>query len=880
MLLNGTENKGNEMREPEFEMRMLTLKRWMLPYSQALRDLPLGEKAYGDYISFQNYDFVDISCGFTAIEDAYGLIESKRKNPIAENFDVSIQQSIVLLGRRTDFWEYRREIPLSITMIQLQIPDAFDPSAIDSAIRKTFNGPNTKIALYYSLDFCDIVLFTRGLSLQRLHMHLWTLLCGKNELVKDSFTFFCFPYQAFISNLRSNDVAPAMVSDTLSFDIDMNIWSLDKMYQMKSALSKIGMKEHSEFQITGHYDMKAILRQVPVPALPRVVNLVDQYCRTGEGRTEFAGCNVTPVCNVPDDLSAFQDIPELEFQGKYETGLATQLRELVKRIYSDFCEIIDSEASENNEFRRQIACLTELYHSLVILHESCFANEFVLSVLPAMQELLMLCRSYQEYMRGCDDEEDRLLVREKLTSALGSLQDDFFRTFSMLVQCTMHSEREWTHAPAFNFTLFEIPPKLLMFYAVAMYYISKTLQSRGEDDGTVAFLISPGFQQDIYAQSLFPDFIKNGLVIRSNHKLVLVSLSERDFYHPSDVIESICHEASHYIGGVSRRRAERAAAIYECAGMYLTGISLTYMILDETTAEDAERLAQALGSCLNKFYMNMRNEINQMEQTSELEDEKWDYLAEIASFFSETGHNGIWAAFQDPGFKMELRQAFFHALTDMTDINLQGLASSIDDSLALNYFGELLSENQCAAIDTLAGQLVYTMNVKLYEVFTSENAAERKTMFSFFSNLTSAFSEAYADIQMIELLGIKEFSQYNQIARRYFKGKNGNTQQNRIRYNAVLGSAICGKGEGFQRKTNSDEEDSLELSYAICYAEKRLAEYLRSCRETGDAGDLSQKTLLSLYQGIRSNDIYTQIKTIYASFEQYKRDLIADAITE
>ena len=846
------------MSKTSSELRLLTLKRWALPHKEALASLPLKKRTenFGDYISFQNFDFIDIdpvmSC---SISDAYSLLEKKRKRHASHDcsFDICIQQSLVLLGEKSDFWQTVQDKALSITMIQLLSPESLDPENLAADLKETFIRDGGQAAVYFSLDYCDLVVFTRGVELNRLHKKLWSILYGSQPLAKDSVTMLCFPYGPFVKALGEPESSKPLIDHPLSLIMDLNVRSLDTPYRLEEEMRRIGLSPEP-FQITGHYDLRVIVRDISPSKLYSLINLVDKHCRPS-AQGGYINCEAVSICPLPG--KAELDKPSLPFSyPDADRELAEKLNCVVEDTIRQFRQLTEKSKPEELTLLRQAQRLSELYNSLLILHQNRSSEEFVLSVLPALRELIPICKNYAcAYIHTKSLGDSRALGERELFELLYTIEDDILRTVNMLVQCTMHSEREWIQAPSFNFTLFDIPPKLLVFYAAIIDRATRSLND--EPDRSFSFLISPEFRPVIQAQALSRRVQTEQGKSSHSSKLLLIGLREEDFYHPTLVIEALCHEAAHYVSGKYRFRRERAIAIFRCLAAYLLGTSLQQLHADDfPTERELPFLIEALGALLLEDY-----EMNVPHQ------ELIYYSSDLQAYFLD--RNGIQPPFLLPAFKSILRAKFAEALGHWQETSLKNLAESLDNTYCLVYFVPLLEDQTLrpAALDTLAGQLVQRLSSTVNSLIDSQKTAELRYLKTFFSSLVLSFNEVYADLRMIELLGISDFSEYKRIAQRYLKSSDEKLQ-NHLRYNGLLQSGICANLSGAKRIPLS-LDSSYELKYCGHYTEICLASYVQTCHSHPVKADVSEA-----YRNLCTPDSYLRMRTIYSTVRAYKKSLV------
>ena len=857
-----------------YEMRVLTLKRWALPHNILLKKLPREEGyRYGDYVAFQNYHFIDIDKVTSySFSEAYKLLKEKRdkQNSVVKNrrgkdglqcrsgegLDTSVRQSLTLLGRDTEFWSGGGRDELFISLIQLQNHIDMKPGQIEEAICEAFKNCGGRAALYFSLDYCDVVLFTKGIGFSELHECLWNLLFAGRRLVRDSVTIFCYQYDYLLECLGTKpDLRPKQLKagETLSLAIDLNVLSLEKFKKLCFKLREIG-SNCEIFQITGHYDVRILLHDVEAWERINVIESLDKYCRDS-GRNGFVSYELVPVSEFSTQN---EHLVNSSKKSKKSNSFKTyqQFEALIRDIYEAFLVFGAETTPEQKGQQMRIA---ELYRSLLVLHMSKLSDEFVLSILPAMTELRHICKKYRDDFDAAVGYEDSERIRHGILKRLSELHGNFFHALTMLVQCTMHSERQWIQAPAFNSTVFDIPPKLLAFYSAITFFAAQELSDNSKF--SYSFLIVPDFKNDIYVRSITQqaDNYYNSDASGSN-KLLLISLDEEIFYNPSDVIEIVCHEVAHHVGGNARCRNFRAEQIFNSVAMYALAASLD--CFDGGNALMSQ-LAKTLGRLLLCEYMEYREDDTRSKYKC--------FLADIARFLTmRQALNGL---FTSPRFKENLQAEFRETLCCADDSSLRMLADAFDDELDTVYFSNLCAGDtnvRRAACDVLSGCVVLKLSLKIYEIFHSLDHQQFEHMVSYFEEMLQAYSEAYADMRMLELLGISSVDAYDKIAERYLHEPDPSDLQKCLRYNAVLLSNVCTDVSGKPRQAMPDGYEGTALGQVTEYILARMADYLSHCRATR----IGRPKLKSYQEGISGDNAYLQIGTINSAVEQYQKKMI------
>lgn len=856
----------------KYEVRVLTLKRWALPHAKSFKDFP-STLPYGDYISFQNYHFIDIeeaplkkrnegASEHLLNQDAffsasYEKLREKRElqnlNVDNLNCDVSIRQSLTLLGKKTEFFEEKPDL-LFISMIHLQNINNFDPQIIEKEVGKVFRGIKNKIALYFSLDYCDLILFSKSISIAELHKRLWNLLFDGKQIAKDSSTIFCYKYSHFLSCVNNPEQMSdnhLIVSNNLSLAIDLNVLQKEGLQSLHTKLREICPTRVNMYQITGRYDVRILIKIASSEELVKVVRCLDSYSQAHKDRG-FISCEIVPILEILEESASVQLPKTNENETEVGTSQNDPIGQILLQLYEDFCSrCTEIEAMHSSQLLR----IAEVLRSILALNKNRFSEEFVLSILPSLKGFMAVCNDYEmayNKISGGNNIDDQHLISDKFSK----LQDNFFNALNMLIQCTMHSERQFIQAPSVNLTLFDIPPKLLVFYAAVAHCVSSRLND--DKKRTFSFLIAPDFRDDIHVRPISQSTADwNDSTVHPN-KLLIINLDEESFYKPSIVVELICHEVAHHVGTASRKRSERADFIFKAVAMYVILVTLP---LPDSQTDGAALLADVLGKLLKEKYEGYNRKYS--------DDHSLYYTTDIARFLSEM--QAIRVCFVDPTFKESLRIEISEALSHMTSSFLEKMAKSMDKSMNTKYYSPLLKteDTKEAAYDLMARKIVMKMEQDIYEIFLEFEKGDSTLLCSYCEDLLQAYSEAYADLRMIEILGIKSVENYCEIAQRYLSHKRTSTLQKCLRFNAVMCSGIF---RNTSKRFPMPEEYDDTFQRITEYAVHSIASYLSICHESSAGID---DPLVSYRRDIKSPDAYKQIKTIYSAAGAYRNRLVS-----
>ncbi len=506
----------------------------------------------------------------------------------------------------------------------------------------------------------------------------------------------------------------------------------------------------------------------------------------------------------------------------------------------------------------------ELYRSLHTLDANGLANEFTLCVLPSLKGYTKTFQIYADAMAHPEKYWENGERWVSIEDSLEKLRRDYFHALSILVQSTMHGERKFVQAPAFNCTAFDIPPKLLALYCAVICWITQTLNDNSARE--FYFLLAPGFRDDIYVQPLSMRLGPKDEGISHPHNLLIIHLNEKLFYEPSRLLGVLCHEISHHVGGESRRRKERARCIFRSLAMYIV-CKTTPLIREEpeeTPHRLIEQIVEAMADVMLRYY-------EERHKSSGLE----YYITDLADFLTtECGWMGL---LQMPAATAELIQNVagrMHSLSRKgSKDELRFLAQLQDNLLHSNYVQSLLvDETTCyAAFDLMSRHVVRKLYSGVYNLYNGR--AELVLSFHAMIEMTlQVHSEAYSDDRMIRLMGLDTRKKYEYFSQYY----GDDDPQNRIRYEAVVRTFY--PQEPAEKKTLTPDK---AIDYFFSYTRKQVSCYLKHCDDyLAQNEDLGQKMTFTaqrlgqISQALGGEDLNTMFDTMHKVISEYQQALI------
>lgn len=786
------------------DVRMLVLKRWNQAQTGRLFDSVVGQR--GQYISFQSYHFIDIYSSmddpallhsYKQLRDVKNVSTKDAEAPSHNGFfhDTHIVQSMMLLGENSDFWEEPAGV-MNITFIQLDDSTSWDYDKIKREISNILH-PNAerggkrkqaKWALYYSLDFCDFVLFTKHLKLGALHDLLWEL--TQCKLVQDTFTTNCFK-GAFLKDVFEEEEqgiahSPSPIwDDELALSMNFSVRDASALSILTDTISKTlkaddslqyNLEKRSLFQtnrLSGRYDFRITTGMLKGDLVLRLLYQIDSLFNEQGSETKNLLYSYEIVLLVEAQNWHLADKHTASRCSVYETSangvnnlpsetFKSEVNGVLKKLYDSCLE--RKLVTENNSNQSCMEYILETIRTLHELNNSGFSEEFVLSVLPSLSAFIMI----EEQAANFHTETREDSEQNNIESSLLQMQKNYFSALNTLALCTMHSERQFIHAPAFNASYFEIPPKMLAFYSAIADHIASLLTER--IDKKYNYLIAPDFRSDIYVKPLNIHYKKD-----TTRHLAIINLPEKYFYQPEKAIMLLAHEVGHYEG--NRAREERAKCIFEMVGLLLLRYTVLYPPKQKTPPQVARLFAREFGKFLFKKYQDSRKEHVREIQA---------LLDDVACFLEDVQYGSdFFALDKDPEAMV---QRWFRALySRQNDAEIRQecrkLLATLDDRVHTDYLATLVDEASFAgACDVITrsiiNQLSNLQNRSRYKDYMDiANTSE---------SIIQAFSEAFADKQMLVVMG-DQFNpvDYVNLLKDVQKDVGSAATEQLLRYNAV-----------------------------------------------------------------------------------------------
>lgn len=759
---------------------MLVLKRWDMDQTRRLFD---DETHRGEYVSFQGYHFIDILAA-DENKSLFDIYQRTRLTKMAQNeSDVHTVQSIAMISDTTNeaFWKTDTQ-RLNITFLQLTDSTEWSYEQIKEKMQALFEADD-QWALYYSLDFCDLVLLTKNVEVTHFNDITWKLSLlreGQAKVIYDTFSIVSFhadylkkcfeeidapkslsvaeanqekakkKLDELVASLNENpedqllqkresvlrkqyhlttaeleqartrmeSISPAPVwDDTLSLLVNLSIKNVAALFDLLNKLSENGIT-YDEHRLPGRYDVNILLNRISGQQAILVLYLIDQQT---SGATSNNGCQ--PIGNYEVVFMAEK------WGGKKRICFIPESKQnFEKIIVSRINDALEYSSTFSGDLKTYIF---ETLRATRELSNTGFSEEFILSTYPSIITFLRLLEEVDIF---CQYDPGATLIESR-----NFMAKSFFTALNTLSLCTMHSERQFIHAPAFNASYFEIPPKLLAFYNAYVNNVSKIISG----DPCYCYMITPDYRTDIHVQPLNISYKED-----TEKHLAIIHLPERFFYDPESAMMLLSHEVGHYEG--DRKREVRAQKVFQLISMVMlvdTGLfpfetTNTYVV-DDTSLLGV--LSKQLGHfLLTQFHLNLGLPNRGIV----------DHRSDIIDFLHN--HDFGYLFFQQNDTRRQIIHSWKEGMKAVDFSNpeqadvLQHILEAFDEQEETLYYTKLTN---CDMTNVAFEPISQFIANKIFFDSAVASQGQREMLISQYELVIQAFSEAFADVQMVRILG-------------------------------------------------------------------------------------------------------------------------------
>ena len=912
------------------DIRLLTLSKRTLPLKESLCSMlgsDYGNHTSGNaFYSFQDYHLIEVTPVQLDADhgdmwkEAYKVRKHIREQHLYT--EMRVLQNTILVGDSSNakFWE---ETPNTLYFSMLHLSNRSKSNGdefikaidhIQAKVKELVAQDNW--ALYYSWDFCDVVLFTKNISLACHNSILWDLMTQpfyEARYFIDTVTIFAFEAAFLHKKWKEFSEKPlcceqlickeskTIIQEKCDIELRLNLQSQYPWFHFLETMKQLGVNytpEQSHFAM-GRYDLILQLSNLSFDQILYLIFSLEESLFSdkktiacGSYELSFLSQKEADQGSITlNDLGSFPQIPsEYALIFKYIEDIISRTEHWIKSK-----EDILSQVSGITEI-----CLRErnIFKSIKATLEQGFAEEFGLSVLPAFIAFIEFTEAKLRNPKKADPiqrgEAPFHIQDSTYANAFWEFQQKFLTGISTLSHCTMHSDKQFIQVPSFQMRLFEVQPKLLVLYSKLAHDIARYLQCSSGDktsNGLYEFLVIPDVRPDVYIDPIssadgFNTDDESGNM--TEDKIMLVKMREETFYEPIMAAAVLCHEVAHHVGDNCRNRELRTQEYFSILAMFMLLNGLEENLKKETFAPLYSLLADTISGWIIKEVFDQPNRfpgsLHNHRQTLQAFLIQENYFVDTFSddeFPCEIARESLSRLPEDSNERENIRnilKEIAECLEDAWTPKCCMLSSLFeDDSTAQyaevqtisclierargNFRRNLLACGATCENDNKCNSLGkdYRITMNIYRLFCK--------------NVLDAFSEAYADLRMIQMLGL-DYSNLNDAKASYhsimesFGVVADKSLESMMRRDAI-------------RRVLTEDTPLKAPEFSIGYpnmftnfAEHRICSYLKKCQADFQEG-LSENPIPNFIKAISNHqpsEMCWNIQNAMASFRKQIAD--------
>ncbi len=610
----------------QIDIRIMNLNKWYIPKSFSLDELKhpvvLG---YFDALQMREVSVdPDEIHPFAAGYKKQEAEKNKEKNTLV---DYSSQEQILFLNICSDdeeengvyfkretvdqFWKDQTFPYTFLSMIHVG-----HGGRLEQALRKIKNVFEGNYLCYVSFDYCDIVLFAHN---QQITEFMYRLKClfkaegAKDAVIFDTFSMICFQPKLikekyWEKDIRSEEGANADFQAT----INLSIRDYKKFSEWYTGLKKLN-SNIERYNMFGRHDISIVNERAETAWLIQVMDMLHKE----ESREIF--WTFETYIKIKDK----EDVEMTPWEPDY-------LKDVYHYVKTKLdIEILGTEESKGlkeivlqSDFRDKSRYLLPIYEvrdCICSIVKNSFAEEFIYCIYESFLHFI-------SYMKEKIQDMTKLGINPiNCETNISKEYDSYFAGLNTLVNSTMHNERQFVQATAFNAVFYSVPPKIMAFYNAYIYRIKQILQDETCKD-EYTFLIHPSFSPLIFVEQIsLGDNV-------SGDRLLTVRISEKSLYDIESVMYQLVHELAHYVGNDLRCRRVRKRTIMDTLIKYIvkecsldeeTHKIITYFVRENMQADggkENESLREEQSDYLNYINYEGLQFLQSLEYVQERQD--------------------------------------------------------------------------------------------------------------------------------------------------------------------------------------------------------------------------------------------------------------------
>lgn len=696
----------------KIDIRIMNLNKWYIPKSFSMEEMAeLKESVVlGYFDAFQVRDLqIDSKQKHPFIAGYEKFAECKKKEK-RNLVDYSSQEQMLFLNiceenEKDDgicfaedtvktFWEDETCPYVFLSLIHIN-----HSGKLNKALKKIHDVFQENYLSYISFDYCDIVLFAHHLQISEFLINikrLFEIKEGEEAVIFDTFSMVSFQPSFTRDQNNSESLNEDGNQSEFQATINLSIRNYEKFEEWYKELKKPLKENIKKYNMFGRHDVSLVNDHADSAWLMRMMGKLHE-----KNESERIFWTFETYIKILHTDKIVMTSNESKFLGTAYKNVEKNLEKEIKELENVFL------FSREN---RYLLPVYEVRDCICSIAKNSFAEEFIYCVYESFLHFVSYIKNEVEHLRGKGSEWPLIEMK------IADVYDKYFTALNTLVNSTMHNERQFVQATAFNAVFYSVPPKIMAFYNAYIYRIKQILC---DDDckEQYTFLIYPSFCPTISVEqiSLNDDSLPD--------RILTVKIREESLYDVESVIYQMVHEQAHYVGHKIRCRATRREKIIETL--------LKHIVLKGELGDEVSKILLPL---VNK---GIESEVAE-DKDSDLRN--YNYLRYIVT----TGKS-LWQILKNSSeCKEAFREYYQRKIEEGVDLFDEDLSN----------FGIERKEQQ-AYIVNLQTQYI---DVK-YKLFSEridryDTEEEEREYESLMKLLRNVYRESYADLQMILVLAM------------------------------------------------------------------------------------------------------------------------------
>lgn len=802
------------MADSKIDIRIIQLAKWQVPKSESV--LKFGDNPA--YISIGYFDLLHVEKVDTSSQEAHPLLQAYRashryqmKNErnngnISANY--SVQEMIAFTNQSEDLFtpdqieDFWKDESLLVFVSLIHIDNDSDIKKIIDKIKQTFK--ERTYLIYFSFDYSGIILFAKGMGFKTYLELIFQLNYNHTEgkkLIRDTYSLYGMNkviLKKYFRNLSKGKKVKSLPGgeETFSASVNIGIQNYETYKEFVGEIEKEYPGTIVEYGLFGRHDVSIVNNNANLSWLIYIQYLLDKFTQKHEGQTTGDLFSTYETFMKIPEISGFKDADPEDEDSLYYAA-ERKLRNICEKY---FRILLRHEVILNGEYQIPVQAV---YYSILSILKNRFAEDFV-------------CCMYESFCAFLEYLTEKMSSPEVSSEEFDNCYSSYFRALSSLVNSAMHSERQFIQATAFNAIIYDVPPKIMAFYAAVINDIQKIIRS--DQDRKYTFLLTPSFHNEIAVQII-------SYKERPPHdRLLMVSINEQSLYNPKALIKRMAHEIAHFVGDGLRERESRK----ECIVQSMVRFALTQLLYERFYHMDGfDVLVEGIIKTLLKDVKLSDEGKNYSEDLPDIRDrlaEEFEKNEEIERLIREFVLKSLLKCYiesekdehleDQEDIKKYILHIACHSLG--TDENVirrffqNGKLSYVQIEILVNLIMADISQ-EVVLLNRDEELLIQNGTVIQSSVAALRKDKQRIYLGEYTEWLISGCSEAFSDIQMVLLMGME----YEEYLRSFLVDEKIDLEklpylpEDLIRFTVVALTLNCvGIWKGIDRKIISEDEHS------------------------------------------------------------------------